>query len=181
LSNFPEGAFVRLGSRSGKDSAYAHNRGLRVTDAAAAVRMLTDDSRRIAYDLRLALHHNYRPHLFVRRWMDIPAWAEFRCFMKSRRLVGITQYDCRNLGHCPEIAAHAALIKSAIMEFFKTLSAASHLDDVAFDVFVQVGEENSGARARVRLLELNPFFYKTDAVLFHWGDGGDFDGSFRFL
>jgi len=181
LGNFPEGAFVRLGSRSGKDSAYAHHRGLRVTDAAAALRMLTDDSHRIAYDLRLALHHNYCPHVFVRRWMEIPAWAEFRCFMKGRSLVGITQYDCRNLGRRPEIADNAALIKSAIIEFFEALSAVSHLDDVVFDVFVQLGEENSGARARVRLLELNPFFYKTDACLFHWSNGGDFDGSFRFL
>lgn len=181
LSNYPEGAFVRLGSRSGKDSSYANNRGFRVTDGNAAIRMLTENSHRIAYDLRLALHHNYCPHIFVRRWLEIPAWSEFRCFMKSRRLVGVSQYDCKNLGPCPEIAKNAERIEAAIREFFEAVSARSHLDDVVFDVFIKVGEQTSNVPINVQLLELNPYFRKTDACLFQWGNDGDFDGSFRFI
>ncbi|HEY0004208.1 MAG TPA: hypothetical protein VGB17_05310 [Pyrinomonadaceae bacterium] len=181
LCHYPEGAFIRLGSRSGKDSSYAHNRGLRVTDGHGAIRLLTENSYRIAYDLRLALHHKYRPHIFVRRWLEIPPWSEFRCFMKGRKLVGISQYDCRNLGHCALIATNAERIKAAIGEFFKAFSASSHLDDVVFDVFVVLDEHDSHGPASVRLLELNPFFQKTDACLFDWTNGGDFDGSFRFL
>lgn len=181
LTNYPEGAFVRLGSRSGKDSDYAHNRGCRVTDGHAAIRMLTENSHRIAYDLRLALRQNYRPHIFVRQWLEIPAWSEFRCFMKSRKLVGISQYDCKNLGHCPQIADNAERIRIAIENFFESLCAGSHVDDVVFDVFVKIEEQHPGVPVKVQLLELNPFFHKTDAVLFHWSNGGDFDGSFRFL
>jgi hypothetical protein len=181
LGNYPGGAFVRLGSRSSKDSSYAHNRGLRVTDGNAAIRMLTENSRRAAYDLRLALHHNYCPHIFVRQWQEIPAWSEFRCFMKSRKLVGISQYDCKNFGPSSEITKNALRIEASIREFFEVLRVAYHIDDCVFDVFVKLNEQTFNGSAKVQLLELNPFFQKTDACLFHWSDGGDFDESFRFL
>jgi len=181
LRNYPDGAFVRLGSRSAKDSSYARHYGLKVTCAEAAVRMLTDDSERIVFDLRLALRHNYSPHIFVRQWLEIPAWSEFRCFMKGRRLVGISQYDCKNLGHCPRIAECSGQIREGIELFFDKIREASHLDDLVFDVLVDLNERNSGLAVDVKLLELNPFFERTDACLFSWHNGGDFDGSFRFL
>lgn len=181
LRLYPEGAFVRLGSRSGKDSTYAARHGLRVNNAAAALALLTEDSARIAFDLRLALRFNYPPHIFVRRWLDIPAWAEFRCFMKSRQLVGISQYDCKNLEHRPEIAEKAERIKAAIEAFFEVVRAASHLDEAVFDVFISVSKGSQDGGIGVKLLELNPFSQETDACLFTWRDGGDFDGSFRFL
>ena len=180
LRKYPAGAFVRLGSRSAKDSTYAYIHGARIEDAAAAVKTLTSDSQRIAFDLRLALKHDYRPHIFVRRWMDIPAWAEFRCFMRDRKLVGISQYDCKNLGRCLEIAEHANQLRTAIESFSEKISAASHLDDVVFDVFVEIKERRQPS-VKVTLLELNPFFPQTDACLFSWRDNGDFDGSFRFV
>ncbi|HEX8558042.1 MAG TPA: hypothetical protein VF668_08080 [Pyrinomonadaceae bacterium] len=181
LAAYREGAFVRLGSRSAKDSRFARLHGLRVLNSDAAIRMLTGDSRRIAYDLGLALRHGYAPHVFARRWYEIPAWAEFRCFMKGRELVGVSQYDCRNLGRRPEIAERAGEIKAAIEEFSERVGAAAHLADFVFDVFLNFGEAGRGRAARVTLLELNPFLPATDACLFSWRDGGDFDGSFRFL
>ena len=181
LSHFPGGAFVRLGSRSSKDSSYAHNRGLRITNGNAAIRMLTENSRRTAYDLRLAIHHNYPPHIFVRQWQEIPDWSEFRCFMKGRKLIGISQYDCKNLGPSSEIIKNAVLIETSIRNFFEVIKAASHIDDGVFDVFVKLNEPTLNGSVKVQLLEVNPFFQKTDACLFHWGDSDDFDGSFRFL
>lgn len=181
LDKYPGGAFVRLGSRSGKDSVYADLRGLRVRDADTAIKLLTGNSRRIAFDLRLALIHNYRPHIFVREWHDIPVWAEFRCFMRNRKLVGMTQYDCKNLRRCPEIAAHASRIKTAIIGFFEKFSRAVHLEDVVFDVFVKNDSRRSIPSFQVTLLELNPFFGQTDACLFDWDRPADFDGSLRFL
>ncbi|WP_146210255.1 hypothetical protein [Vitiosangium sp. GDMCC 1.1324] len=179
LRCFPGGAFVRLGSRSGKDSAYARKNGLRVETAEAAVRLLIEGSERVAFDLRLALRHGYMPHLVVRPWLDIPAWAEFRCFMKQRRLMGISQYDCKQSGPRPEIARNADAIHSAIRSFFPRFSAASHLEDAVFDVFVD-GLERGGGLA-VRLIELNPFLAQTDPCLFDWMRPDGFDGSFRFL
>ena len=177
---YPEGVFVRLGSRSGKDSRFAAQHGLRIFHPHSALRMLTEGSRRVAFDLRLAARFDYAPHIFVRRWCEIARWAEFRCFMKNRALVGISQYDCKNLGHSPEIAKNAARIRAAIEKFFEKLQAASHLDEVIFDLFLS-GEEANPGDFNVRLLELNPFIPQTDACLFDWSGGGDFDGSFRYL
>jgi hypothetical protein len=174
LKGYPGGAFVRLGSRSGKDSHVALTRGLRVVDAETALRMLTDESRRTAFDLRLALRHDYAPHVFVRQWIEIAPWAEFRCFMRGRRLVGISQYDCKNLGHCSEIAENAMRIRTSVEALFENVRAASHVDNVVFDVFVRPRDAFAAT-----LLELNPFGPETDACLFDWGE--EFDGSFRYV
>jgi hypothetical protein len=72
LSGHPDGAFVRLCSRSAKDSQYATIYGLRITNASSAIKMLTWNSLRVAYDLKTALNYNYQPYLFVRQWIDIP-------------------------------------------------------------------------------------------------------------
>jgi hypothetical protein len=100
--------------------------------------------------------------------------------MKNRKLIGISQYDCKNLGHCPEIAANQKQIKYAIEMFFETFKIMSHLDDVVFDVFLKEIEKTTNPFFEVKLLELNPLFDKTDACLFDW-QNNDFDGSFRFL
>ena len=173
---FPKGAFVRLGSRSAKDSIYAQHFGLKANHVDDAMRMLTEASERVAFDLLLAIRNDYDPHIFVREWTEIPKWAEFRCFMKNRKLIGISQYDCKNLGRCPEIGENELRIRSAIEEFFGIFKEISHLDDVVFDVFWVLTDNKSMAR----LIELNPFHFKTDPCLFSWKDR-DFDGSFRFL
>ncbi len=179
LREFPEGAFVRLGSRSGKDCDFALASGMRVAGTRAALLMLTDGSRGVAWDLQLALWFDYPPHIFVRQWHTVPAWAEFRCFMRARRLLGVSQYDCVNLGARPEIAANAEVLFEAIRKFFAQFREAAHLDDVVFDVFVEP------ETFRVRLLELNPLLPMSGACLYRWDaalpDGGDFDGSFRYL
>jgi hypothetical protein len=177
IACFPEGAFVRLGSRSGKDSRYALRHGLRTETGSAAVLLLTEGSRRVAFDLRLALRTRYRPHLFIRPWRHIPPWAEFRCFMRARQLIGISQYHWRSTASWPEIAHQADRIQAAIETFFPRFVAAVHLDDVVFDVFVESG---SSGGLGVRLLELNPFLPETDACLFSWTRPPGFDGSFRF-
>ena len=140
--------------------------------------MLTEASARVAFDLKLALNNNYNPHIFVREWIDMPDWTEFRCFMRNRKLVGISQYDCKNLGHCPNIAKYENKIRLSIESFFEQFRLLSHLDTVIFDVFLEVDKNMHEPLIKVKLLELNPFFKKTDYCLF---EQADFDGSLRFL
>jgi hypothetical protein len=157
-------------------------RGLRVVDVNSAMRMLTSGSRRVAFDLRVALKNNYRAVIFLREWQDIEDWAEFRCFMRNRKLVGISQYDCINLGHCPEIAENEGPIRQAIDDFFVVFREASHLGDVVFDIYLDAVDGGSPQPPfDVKLLEINPFITETDACLFEWSSTTDFDGSFRFL
>jgi len=180
LKLFPEGAFVRLGSRSPKDSYQFLYRGGFVNKAELALQLLTTQSERIAYDLYFALRNHYAPSIYLREWQNIPRWAEFRCFMKNRQLVGISQYDCINLGHSPEIEQHHMKIKQAICDFFKNIKTQCLIDDVVFDVFVETEQDHLKAPVSVKLLELNPWFHKTDACLFDWNKPDDFDASFRY-
>jgi hypothetical protein len=123
-------------------------------------------------DLLLAIAKNYRPSIFVREWLDIPPWTEFRCFMKQRSLVGISQYFYRNV--YPPLLAAAGEIEGAIRDFFPAFEESCHIQDVVFDIVVQ-----PSAPWQVTLLEINPYFELTDPCLFHWHDD-DFDGGFRF-
>lgn len=181
LIKYPNGAFIRLGSRSAKDSVYANVHGLRIDDAKSALNTLTSDSRRVAFDLRLALKNEYQPHIFLREWLEIPKWSEFRCFMQNGELVGISQYDCKNLGSCGEIARNANRIETAIRAFFLKIKPFFQFENVVFDVLVKIDEKDIKPAAKITLLELNPFLPQTDACLFKSCERGNFDGSFRFL
>jgi D123 len=167
---FPNGAFVRLGSRSPKD-AFVRAEQFRVRSGAEAFTVLTAGSERIYADLQAALTFEYIPHIFVREWTDIPKCSEFRCFMRDRQLVGISQYFYRH--QFSEIADDKNRIREAIEEFFVKFKTVCHLDTVCFDVFL-TADENSGYVPR--LVEINPFPGWTDPCLFK---DGVFDGSFR--
>jgi hypothetical protein len=170
IKAFPNGAFVRLGSRSPKD-AFVKAEQFRVRSGAEAFTVLTAGSERIYADLQAALTFEYIPHIFVREWTDIPKYSEFRCFMRDRQLIGISQYFYRH--EFSEIADDKGRIRVAIEEFFVKFKAVCHLDTVFFDVFLTVDEDGGYVP---RLVEINPFPGWTDHCLFK---DGVFDGSFR--
>ena len=179
LFKFPNGAFIRLGSRSPKDSWTGYKEGFRVTDADKALRLLTD-SERIYEDLMLALQEDYLPSLFLRQWIRFEPWQEFRCFMKNRRLAGISQYNYLHNTVYEQIERYKDTIRWAIEErFFPHFREVSHLDNVIFDVVVFIKERGNERMSEVKLLEINPFFEMTDPCLFNWTE--EFDGSFRYI
>lgn len=180
VEKMPHGAFIRPGSRSPKDSWDGHRNGFKILPGEDPLRLLLDASERIDEDLRLAIQHDYPPHIFVRQWMEIPRWSEFRCFMRDCKLVGISQYNYLQGESFPEIAEAAGTIEWVIRDqFFPSFSKASHLDSVVFDVFLKRWTARDNSRVwEAKLLEINPFFEMTDPCLFCWKDG--FDGSFRY-
>ena len=127
IKAFPNGAFVRLGSRSPKD-AFVRPEQFRVRSGAEAFTVLMAGSERIYSDLQAALTFEYTPHIFLREWMDIPKCSEFRCFMRDRQLVGISQYFYRH--QFSEIADDKNRIREAIEEFFVKFKTVCHLDTV---------------------------------------------------
>lgn len=173
LAAFPEGAFVRLGSRSPKDSWLGMKEGFRVTDGARALAILLDSLERMYEDLSMAQRAGYQPHLFVRRWVALPPWAEFRCFMVDRELVGMSQYDYVDGKRHASIAGNPEGYEQAIRAFFPTFRDACHLDNVTFDVAFDKSEVPL-------LLEINPCVRigLTDPCLFR---DGNLDGSFRYI
>jgi len=176
FTEFPTGGFVRLGSRSPKDSILVAKNSLRVKDAHLALQMLVS-SARIRQDLSLASQNDYLPYIFVRRWIEIEPWAEFRCFVKNRQMVGISQYVGHNTPAYKEINENAARFFFVLRERLSTLIDYSHLDYAVFDIVLQ----NDCDKFTACLLELNPFCLRTDACLFDWRKADDFDGSFRYL
>lgn len=183
--------FVRLGSRSPKD-AWCET-GPMVANADQAIERLCGISERVFEDIAMALHEGYDPYIWLRQWIDIEPWAEFRCFQKGGKLVGISEYDYL-AEPSAEIADNHPAIEWAIRRFWEQqFRPACHLDDVIFDVYLtrKPGissrdiDLNTGKPSiqefvwEVSLLEINPYFNLTDPCLFDWRDESGFNGEFR--
>lgn len=177
VNRFPNGAFVRLGSRSPKD-AFWRGESFKVNSGKEAAELLCATSERMYEDLLLALKYDYTPHIFVRQWLDMPKWQEFRCFMRGRRLVGISQYHYRDT--FPEISERESTLRFGIEQFFNEFRDKCHLDDVVFDVWVKLLDAGNETAVEAKLIEINPLFEMTDPCLFDWHHPEQFDGSFRF-
>lgn len=163
-------AFVRLGSRSAKDTALAVVTGSRAEDGAQALALLAAGSRRLAADLRRARGHGLAAHVWLRAWRDIPWWSEFRCFLRGGRVAGISQYHaCHALP--PELAPRLPRIEDDVRTLLAQVALAWGGDPVVVDVTA------TGA-APATLIELNPWGASTAPGLFAW-DADDFDGGMR--
>ena len=174
IKKFPKGAFVRLGSRSPKDVDIKP-----VLDGQEAMHLLMD-SMRIFDDLCIAINNKYESYMFIREWVDIPNEFEYRCFMKDRELVGISQYyyDKTYL----EILNNAQAIEWTIQQFFPKFKKACELNDVVFDVFLKYKKifDDTISVWEVKLLEINPYFEMTDPCLFDWRKQEEFKGQFLY-
>lgn len=177
VAKFPRGAFVRLGSRSPKDTPKFHY-GKKILTYNNPLHLLTEGSERISDDLHLAIHHQYAPHIFVRKWLDFTPWQEFRCFQKDHRLVGISQYHYLGRTHFQEIHRFLRPIKDAIVILHEVFRDVCPIADVVFDVIVEAWKGYTGDKAVATFLEINPFSPHTDPCLFDWGHGGSFRGEF---
>lgn len=164
---FCHGAFVRLGSRSPKDSITAHKEGMRCQDGRKAIRLLLG-SERVAEDLALASAYNYTPSIAVREWVNIAPWQEFRAFFKGRRLAGISQYFYRH-GY-PELQDETMLdnIRQSIEEAGEELTPFFPAEDMVADFIYCFHDYGSKRIHQVRLLEINPYGPLTDPCLFDW-------------
>ena len=156
-------SFVRLGSRSPKDSWEAAKIGFRSNTPSHAIRLLLD-SERVYDDLRLAKRHDYLPSIVVREWQDIKEWQEFRTFIWDRKLVGISQYFYHDF--YPEIQSRSQEIEDAIRKEAAIIAPLLPVDNVIADFFL--GEIRGELVAR--LLEINPYFRHTDPCLFDWDE-----------
>lgn len=178
IIKFPKGAFVRLGSRSPKDCLYPSKD--KCFTGKDAFQRLTACSERISDDLSLAINNEYEPYIWLREWKEIPEWAEFRCFMKDRKLIGISQYNYLQNKIYPEIEQYKATILSLISGFFDHFKKVSYLNNVIFDIFIQLKIIDNLYYWEIKLLEINPFFELTDPCLFDWRKLEEFKGQFLF-
>lgn len=166
FAEFPGGAFVRLGSRSAKDTPLGLASGGQARTGAQALRLLSSGSRRVAHDLAWALQQQLTPWIWLREWQDIPWADEWRCFVRGGRLVGVGQY------HAAQVlpSAHAGQARAALPQLSRRaaqLSRALARSDFVFDVWLR----NAGQAPL--LIELNPWGPSTEAGLFEGAAGGE--------
>lgn len=99
-------------------------------------------------------------HLVLRKAFEMNPSVEFRCFVRNRKLIGITQ---RDLNHFDFLFELQDRLQSKIQEFFDVRLRDTFPDDnFVFDVYVPTPYE------RVWLVDVNPWAPRTDPLLFSW-------------
>lgn len=106
------------------------------------------------------------PVLVLRPYFNPHAALEFRCFVRHRSLIGISQ---RDLNYYPFLSGLRRQITAKIESFFRTTLRHTFPDDsFTFDVYIpEVSSEDDGL-GRVRLMDINPWAPRTDSLLFTW-------------
>ncbi|KAK6521571.1 hypothetical protein TWF506_001784 [Arthrobotrys conoides] len=110
--------------------------------------------------------------LVLRKWVDVITSVEFRCFVKQRKVVAITQ---RDLNHYDFLENGREEFLALIQEFF-----ARHLEktfpeaDFVFDVYIP---KTLLTESRVWLVDINPYSPKTDTLTFAWQEILNIDPS----
>lgn len=157
-------AFVRLGSRSPKDSWKGMKDGFAVRTGSQALAILLDSMERIHDDLQSDRLCGAESWLYARKWIDLPEWAEFRCVLRDGIFAGACQYDYMKGIEYPQILSAPDIVLQALSGFAARVAAVSPLDTVIFDVGFEAGDI-----ARPVLVEINPFGDLTDPCLFRDG------------
>lgn len=171
VATFPGGAFARLGACS---FVTADRGPRRMCTGEQVVKLMMHPGVRAASLAYRCFRANQPVALCIREWRDIPAWSEFRIFIKGGNVLGISQYHWR----CafPQIEDSVETIIDLVHQASVRIAAATHIENVIADIFL-VGLD---ADPSWFLTELNPYWTSSGSCLFTWKDGGDFDGTLRY-
>lgn len=100
---------------------------------------------------------------------------EFRCFVKHRNLIGITQ---RDLNHYDFLAGLRPKLQTMIKSFFDSTLKYSFPDSCfVFDVYVSESYLADDGLGKIKLIDINPWAPKTDSLLFTWKELLDMEVS----
>ncbi|KAI8628606.1 D123-domain-containing protein [Xylariaceae sp. FL1651] len=106
----------------------------------------------------------FKPMLILRSYFNPHTAMEFRCFVKHRNLVAISQ---RDLNFFEFLQSLKADIIAKIYQLFNNKLRYTFPDgNFVFDVYVPEGEDEPLSRAR--LIDINAWAPHTDSLLFDW-------------
>ena len=167
ISKYGGKAFFKLSMRSPKDSLFYKIRSIKNSQPIEfAVRNATElyqclfTSLRTIIDIMRSLITGISIHIVLRKYIIIPKWQEFRCFIMNGKLLGISQY-CSN-EYFPELQNKENLILTLIQKKLKSIQ-----DRIPSTCILDVYIENL---KKVIVLELNPFGCGAGALLYHNGN-----------
>lgn len=103
--------------------------------------------------------------LVLRKWSNLYPSMEFRCFVRGRELIAISQRN--HTQHYPHLLQDKNRIQDLILDFFEDIVrdtfAEGKLPNYVFDVYVDQQD-------RLWLLDFNLWAQSTDSLLFEWSD-----------
>jgi hypothetical protein len=108
----------------------------------------------------------YTPVLVLRPLFTPHLAMEFRCFVKHRTLIGLSQ---RDLNYYAFLTKLRPALVAKIKAFFDDKLKFSFTDNsFTFDVYIPEDADEEDALGRVRLIDINPWAPRTDSLLFDW-------------
>ncbi|KAK7966999.1 uncharacterized protein PG986_001276 [Apiospora aurea] len=108
----------------------------------------------------------FKPVLVLRSFFNPHTALEFRCFVKHRYLVGITQ---RDLNFYEFLQGLRPALVAKISQFFNHKLRYTFPDgSFVFDAYIPEGEGEGEPLGRVRLIDINAWAPHTDSLLFGW-------------
>ncbi|KAL2171031.1 hypothetical protein VTG60DRAFT_3879 [Thermothelomyces hinnuleus] len=122
---------------------------------------------------------DFKHVLVLRAFFNPLPSLEFRCFVKDRTLIAITQ---RDLNYYDFLASLRPQIVQRTKELFQKLRFTFPDGNFVFDVYIPEADyrereeaEAAGGRekmvlGRARLIDINPWAPRTDTILFDWSE-----------
>lgn len=171
IAEFDGKVFVKLNWSSPKDACWiALNNSLQC-HMPADVHLLLKSSDFVLHDL-IQPFKDCEDHainsdpvkydLVLRKWIEINPANEFRCFVRNKILIGISQRD--DSIYCAHIEIEKEDIVRDIMSFFnEQIGPKFPLDNYVMDVVRQ-------RKDKIVLVDINPYGITTDALLFDWNE-----------
>lgn len=105
-------------------------------------------------------HAETKYDLILRKWVQVNPSVEFRCFVRDKKLVAITQ---RDLNHFDFLFPMREQLRQQITDFFEEKLMQTFPDpSFVFDVYIPPPHD------KVWLIDINPFAPTTDPLLFAW-------------
>ncbi|OAQ68073.1 hypothetical protein VFPPC_04372 [Pochonia chlamydosporia 170] len=143
--------------------------------------LLLKSSSFIAHDLNHAFDdctpappsRPFTPVLVLRPFFNPYVSMEFRCFVKHRTLIGVSQRDWNYYEFLRGLRPH---IWKKINLFFKEKMRLTFPDaSFVFDVYIPKDSLGEGGLGKVRLIDINPWAPRTDPLMFSWQELLDMD------
>jgi hypothetical protein len=181
-NQFSSGCFFKLESRSPKDNYWGEATNFRACSYRDVRKLLY--SERMLDDLVRYTHLASEPlRLLFREWHPIQKSGEFRCFIRNRKLAGISQYHYAGFDECRYKNAPLAFAKiyGRAKETEATLKAFidaeviphMHVDHLVADLWL----DHTG---KITLIEINPYGL-SDPCLFSYEELETANGLFKFV
>lgn len=195
------GSFIRTGAAAPLDSKFAQKKKFRAKSGADVIDFLADSKGTMQYFIANLKEKESRdakkemeaikeategerpmpfigkkePSIWLSKWQYMKPEEEFRCFIKDKVLMGISQYHCKI--EYPSVVKHAESIYANINDFFmQHIQPHLHVPDCMMDMRIWIDESDQALC--MRFIDLNPWGVG-DSKLFKWQE--PFTSTIRYI